>query len=186
TAVSAERRMVNIIKRAQYLCEAGENLNCSEGLTIFLKQCHTLADFSGSKNQLLETFGSLDDNDIWGALKLWRNHPDEILSGLCNRLLLRELFQIRLTPDPIRKAEIEKIRTQVYKSFGILRKDASYLFSFGKVSNEAYVTGGKAIHILTKDGSILDIAHASDLPTIKAISKIVQKNYLCWPKNIYL
>jgi hypothetical protein len=100
--------------------------------------------------------------------------------------LLRELFQIRLTPEPIRKAEIEKIRNQVYKSFGLLQKDASYLFSFGKVSNEAYVTGGKAIHILTKQGNILDIAHASDLPTIKAISKIVEKNYLCWPKNIYL
>jgi HD superfamily phosphohydrolase len=186
TAVSAERMMVNIIKRAQYLCEAGENLNCSEALNVFLKQCHTLADFSGNKNQLLDTFGALDDNDIWGALKIWRDHSDEILSGLCNRLLLRELFQIRLTPEPIRKAEIEKIRNQVYKSFGLLQKDASYLFSFGKVSNEAYVTGGKAIHILTKQGNILDIAHASDLPTIKAISKIVEKNYLCWPKNIYL
>ncbi|MBS1556741.1 MAG: HD domain-containing protein [Bacteroidetes bacterium] len=186
TSVSAERMMVNIIKRAQYICQAGEELQCSDGLQMLLKNNHTLADFSGNKNSLLEVFGQLDDNDIWGALKLWRDHRDEILSGLCNRLLMRELFQIRLTADPIRKSEIEKIRLQVHKSFGILRKDASYLFSFGTVSNEAYVTGGQAINILTKQGEVVDIAQASDLPTIKAISKIVEKNYLCWPKNLYL
>jgi hypothetical protein len=54
------------------------------------------------------------------------------------------------------------------------------------VSNEAYVAGGKSINILTKQGKVIDIASASDLPTIKAISKIVKKNYLCWPKNISL
>jgi hypothetical protein len=37
-----------------------------------------------------------------------------------------------------------------------------------------------------KSGELLDIAHASDLPNIKAISKIVKKNYLCWPKNVSL
>jgi hypothetical protein len=37
-----------------------------------------------------------------------------------------------------------------------------------------------------KSGEVLDIAHASDLPSIKAISKIVKKNYLCWPKNVSL
>jgi hypothetical protein len=40
--------------------------------------------------------------------------------------------------------------------------------------------------VLTKAGELVDIAIASDLPTIKAISKIVEKNYLCWPKNLYL
>lgn len=186
TSVSAERMLVNIIKRAQYLCEAGEELSASEPLKVFLKKSYSLSDFSGNKNTLLETFGQLDDNDIWGALKLWRDHRDEILSGLCNRLLLRELFQINLTPEPIRKSEIEKVREQVHKAFGILRKDANYLFSFGTVSNEAYVTGGQPIHVLTKSGEVMDIAQASDLPTIKAISKIVEKNYLCWPKNLYL
>lgn len=186
TSVSAERMLMNIVKRAQYLYEAGEDLPASEALKIFLKTKHTLSDFSGNKNKLLETFGQLDDNDIWGALKLWRDHRDEILSGLCNRLLLRELFQIRLTPEPIRKVEIEKVREQIHKSFAILRKDANYLFSFGTVSNEAYVTAGQPIHVLTKAGELVDIAIASDLPTIKAISKIVEKNYLCWPKNLYL
>ena len=185
TSVSAERMLVNIIKRAQYLFDAGEDLMASEALKVFLKQHPTISEFTDS-SRLLDTFGQLDDNDIWGAIKLWRDHRDEILSGLCNRLLMRELFQINLTIEPIRKSEIEKVREQIHKAFGILRKDANYLFSHGSVSNEAYVTGGKPINVLTKSGLVVDIAQASDLPSIKAISKIVEKNYLCWPKNISL
>jgi uncharacterized protein len=185
TAVSAERMMVNIIRRAQYLFHAGEKLIASDALKVFLKQNHTISEFT-DKSILLETFGQLDDNDIWGALKLWRDHPDEILSGLCNRLLLRELFQINLRVEPIKKMEIEKVRQDIHQVFGVLRKDANYLFSFGSVSNEAYVTGGQPINVLMKTGQVVDIAHASDLPSIKAISKIVEKNYLCWPKNISL
>ncbi|HYG18435.1 MAG TPA: phosphohydrolase, partial [Ohtaekwangia sp.] len=60
-----------------------------------------------------------------------------------------------------------------------------YLFSHGVVTNEAY-TVGKQINILMRSGALLDIAQASDLPNIHAISKIVKKNYLCWPKNVYL
>ena len=185
TAVSAERMLVNIIRRAQYLFHAGEQLIASEALKVFLKQNYTISEFTEKLN-LLETFGQLDDNDIWGALKIWRDHPDEILSGLCNRLLMRELFQISLRMEPIKKIEIEKIREEIHQVFGVLRKDASYLFSYGSVSNEAYVTADQPINILTKAGQVIDIAQASDLPSIKAISKIVEKNYLCWPKNISL
>lgn len=185
TAVSAERMMVNIIRRAQYLVHAGEPLMASEALQLFLKQTYSLSEFT-EKSALLETFGQLDDNDVWGAIKLWRDHSDEILSGLCNRLLLRELFQISLRLEPIKKAEIEKVRHEVHQTFGVLRKDANYLFSYGSVSNEAYVTADQPINILTKSGHVIDIAQASDLPTIKAMSKIVEKSYLCWPKNIYL
>jgi hypothetical protein len=37
-----------------------------------------------------------------------------------------------------------------------------------------------------RSGEVLDIAQASELPNIKALSKIVKKNYLCWPKNVSL
>ncbi|MCX8489979.1 MAG: HD domain-containing protein [Cyclobacteriaceae bacterium] len=185
TSVSAERMLVNLIRRAQYLFNAGDSLPASEPLKLFLKQNYSLSEFS-TQPDLLETFGQLDDSDIWGAIKLWRDHKDEILSGLCNRLLIRELFQISLRVDSIKKTEIEKVRQAVHQSFGILRKDANYLFSYGTVSNEAYVTGGQPINILTKTGQVVDVVEASDLPTIKAMSKIVEKNYLCWPKNIYL
>jgi HD superfamily phosphohydrolase len=185
TALSGERMLVNIIKRAQYLIQAGENLPASDALTCLLKIDYRIEDFTHSK-ELLDMFGQLDDHDIWGALKLWRNHADAILAGLCNRLLQRELFQIVLSSGPIRRSEVEKVRQEIRQVYGILQKDTQYLYSYGTVSNEAYVSGGKSINMLLRSGEVTDIAHASDLPSIKAISKIVEKSYLCWPKNISL
>lgn len=185
TALSAERMLVNIIRRAQYLLQAGEHLPASEALTCLLKRDYRIEDFTNDK-ELLDLFGQLDDHDIWGAIKLWRNLPDAILSGLCNRLLQRELFQIVISANPIKKSEVVKVRQGISQVFGVLQKDTQYLYSYGTVSNEAYISGGKSINILTRSGDVLDIAHASDLASIKAISKIVEKNYLCWPKNISL
>lgn len=185
TALSAERMMVNIIRRAQYLLKAGEDLPATEALKNFLIKDYQLSDFNENAD-LLDLFGQMDDNDIWGAIKMWRNNSDAILSGLCNRLLQRELFQVVLSADPIKKSIVEKVRKEIRQIYGILNKDTNYLYSLGTVSNEAYVSGGKSINILTKKGEVVDIAHASDLPSIKAISKIVEKNYLCWPKNVSL
>jgi len=185
TALGAERMMVNIIRRARYLLKAGEDLHATEVLKSFLLNDYQLADFN-ENSELLDLFGQMDDNDIWGAIKIWRSHSDAILSGLCNRLVQRELFQVVLSTDPIKKSIVEKVRQEIYQIYGILRKDTNYLYSLGTVSNEAYVSGGKSINILTKKGEVIDIALASDLPSIKAISKIVEKNYLCWPKNVSL
>jgi hypothetical protein len=185
TALSAERMIVNIIRRAQYLLRAGENLAASPALKDLLTNTYTIEDFS-QRPELLDAFGQMDDHDVWGAMKFWRNHPDPILSGLCNRLMVRELFQIILSADPIRKSMVERVRQEIHQAYGILRNETNYLYSYGTVTNEAYVSGGKSINILTKHGEVIDIAHASDLPSIKAISKIVEKNYLCWPKNISL
>jgi hypothetical protein len=185
TTVSAERMIVNIIRRAQYLFLSGERLSCSDSLKIFLKNKYSIDDFS-EKPALLRAFGQLDDHDIWGGIKLWRSHPDTILSQLCEMLLHRNLFRIRLTLEPTKKSDIDKVRTGIAKTFHVLRGETNYLFSHGVVSNEAYVSDGQTIDVLTKSGEVLDIAHASDLPSIKAISKIVKKNYLCWPKNVSL
>jgi HD superfamily phosphohydrolase len=185
TAVSVERMVVNLVRRSQYLSQAGEKINGSDALLWFLKNKFSLSEFTHHP-EALETFGQLDDNDIWGSIKLWRNHPDPILSGLCNRLLQRDLFQIQLTASPIKKSKIEKVRLEIHKSFGVLRNDANYLFAHGTVSNEAYISGGQSISILMKNGKVLDMEEASDLPTIQAMSKIVKKNYLCWPKNLPL
>jgi len=184
TSVSSERMLVNLTRRARALVHAGESVQASEPLQIFLSGDATLADFREDK-KLLDAYGTLDDHDIWGAMKFWRNHSDPILSTLANMILERELFQIQLSNEPIRKNSVEKIRQAISKRYGTLRAETAFLFSHGTVSNEAY-TDGQQINILMRSGELLDIAQASDLPNIKAISKIVKKNYLCWPKNVSL
>ncbi len=184
TTVSAERMVSNLIKRAQSLVKSGENLAASESLQLFLNHTYTIDSFKENQ-KVLKAFGLLDDHDIWGAIKYWQTHSDFILSTLAKMLLERNLFQIILSNDPISKTKVEEIRTGITKTFGILRAESSYFYSYGSVTNEAY-TEGQKINILTKGGELLDIAQASDLPNIKAISKIVKKNYLCWPKNVSL
>jgi HD superfamily phosphohydrolase len=184
TSVSAERMLVNIIKRAQALVRAGESLQCSDELRFFLANHVTLDDFKTNPSTL-SIYGRLDDNDIWGALKSWQNHSDMILALLSRMLLQRQLFKVRLSVEPIQKMDIEQIREAIMKQYNTFRSETAYLFAHGVVSNEAY-TEGHQINILMRNGKLLDIAQASDLPNIKAISKIVKKNYLCWPKNVSL
>jgi uncharacterized protein len=184
TTVSAERMVVNLIRRAQYLMKAGEAVPASEALTFFLQHAVTLQDFK-ENTATLNLFGKLDDQDIWGAIKFWINHDDFILSTLARMLYERELFQIVLSHEPVKKSQVENVRTGIINHYNTLRSESAYLFSYGSVTNEAY-TEGQKINVLMKSGEVLDIAQASDLPSIKAISKIVKKNYLCWPKNVYL
>jgi len=184
TTVAAERMIVNLIRRAAALTQAGGDVPASEGLHRFLRQTYTVERLR-EEPEALYAFGGLDDNDIWGAIKFWRHHPDRILSQLSGMLVERRLFQIRLSQEPIRKTAVEEIKTAIAQQYGLLRAEAANLFSNGYVTNEAYAEGQK-INILTREGKLLDIAQASDLPNIKAISKIVKKNYLCWPKDVSL
>jgi HD superfamily phosphohydrolase len=184
TSVSAERLMVNIIKRAQYLVKSGEKLTCTDALKMFLKHDYSLEDFR-DKPTVVQAYAELDDNDIWGGIKQWRAHSDPILSTLSGMLLRRNLFQIVISNDPL-KLKLEKVRSRVSSVYKTLRSDSSYFFSWGTLTNEAYVSDANNINILTRKGKLIDVANYSDLPNIKAISKIVKKNYLCWPKNVSL
>jgi HD superfamily phosphohydrolase len=183
TSVSAERLMVNIIRRAQYLEQSGNDLLCSNALKTFLVHNHTIEDFT-EKPSVLHAYSQLDDHDVWGAIKMWRDNDDAILSQLCNMLLERNLLQIRIG-GPI-KSNVEKVRHAIAAKYRTLRNDTSYFYSLGTLTNEAYVVEGQPIKVLMRSGKVLDIAQASDLPNITAISKIVKKDYLCWPKNVSL
>ncbi|MCS6973388.1 MAG: HD domain-containing protein [Cyclobacteriaceae bacterium] len=184
TTLSAERMVVNLIKRARLLARAGEKVPASDALLYFLKSELNSETFI-QQPDFTEVYGCLDDNDIFGAIKLWNNHSDIILRTLSRMLSERRLFQIILQQEPIPKARIEQVRNGIIQQYKTLRADAAYLFSTGVVTNEAYAEGQK-INILTAEGKPVDIAQASDLPTIKALTKIVKKNYLCWPKNVSL
>jgi HD superfamily phosphohydrolase len=184
TTVSAESMLVNTVRRAQALVRSGEDIQMSNVLKLFLTNQFSLTDL-GENPKLLHAFGQLDDNDIWGAIKNWKDSGDKILSLLSQMLLERKLFQIILSNDPIKKNLVEEIKTSIIKKYKTLLAESPYLFAYGTVTNEAYAQG-QQINILTKSGELLDIAQASDLPNIKVISKIVKKNYLCWPKDVSL
>ncbi|MCA6073873.1 HD domain-containing protein [Fulvivirga sedimenti] len=185
TSVSAEKMLINLITRAKELVENGTDLPASPALGRFLKYRYQITDFQQDQ-ELLQTYGKLDDSDIWGAIKYWQDNPDKILSMLSRMLLERRLFGIQLTNDPISKEELKQLRHRIAEKYGLYRSESRYLMSHGDVTNKAYIAEGQKINILTKKGKVLDIAEAADLPNITAMSKIVKKYYLCSPKNVSL
>ncbi len=183
TSVSAERMLIETIKRARKLTEQGIDLPATPAFKFFLERKITVEDFLEDPD-IIEVFALLDDNDIWGALKFWSTHEDNVLSLLSEMLLNRQLFQISLDNEEHASKHIDQLVRSVANRYELNEEEAKYFVGKGKISNSAYVSKGQSINILTKSGKIVDVAQATDLPNIKAMSKIVTKYYLCWPKSI--
>jgi HD superfamily phosphohydrolase len=183
--VSAEKMMIQIIRRAKYLTQNGEKLFASPPLEIFLENNVEFKDFE-KKPKTLQAFLDLDDYDVWGAIKAWANQKDEVLAILCKSLLQRKLFKVQLSNEETDQKTIQKIKNEITQQTPLKSSEISYFILKGTISNAAYISKGEKINILMKNGKIIDVAHASDLPNIKALSKIVRKHYLCWPKSLYL
>ncbi|MFY0601894.1 MAG: HD domain-containing protein [Cyclobacteriaceae bacterium] len=183
TAVAAESMLVSLIKRAKMLTQTAQPVPSTPALAIFLEQEISANDFFEDQD-LLEVFVQLDDTDIWGSIKQWVSHEDLILRSLSNDLLSRRLFKIILSNEEIDQALISEIEAKLVTQ-GIKEADLPFLIQKGAISNSAYVVKDESIDILMKNGEIVDVAKASDLPNITVMSRIVKKNYISFPKNSY-
>ncbi len=184
TSLCAEAMLMQIFRRARELTEVGTSLSASEDLLYFLENESTLSDFTNDP-ELLQTFTRLDDYDIWSALKSWARHTDTVLSTLCQGLLNRRLFKIQFLAAPPTDELLQALRLQLLAQ-GFSEQNLSYFLVEGQTTNSAYVTGEDQIKVKMKNGDVLDIVDASELPTITALSKIVRKYYVCWAKTVSL
>jgi hypothetical protein len=66
--------------------------------------------------------------------------------------------------------------------FGISIHDAKYFLGEEIVSTDTYSPEDDNINILFKDGTIKDIADASDMLNITVLTKKVEKYYFCYFK----
>lgn len=184
TTVSAEKMLINLIKRGKFVQQAGTKLAGTDEFTHFLEYDYSLEDFKNS-DTLLSMFLALDDFDIWGAIKLWKNNDDFVIKNISQMFLHRNLFKITLSNDAFSDEGLEGIREKTLKNLNVSESDLPYFFNHGSISNHAYVAKERIL-ILTKKGQIIDLAQAADLPNIKAMSKIVKKHYVCRAKNLTL
>jgi len=130
----------------------------------------------------LENFAMLDDSDIICAIKVWSTHSDVVLSTLCKAFTDRRLFKVEIVPEPI---SIEKRQAQLklyVEHFGVSTKEATYFLGEEIVSTDTYTPQDDNINILYKDGTIKDIADASDMLNITVLTKKVEKHYFCYFK----
>jgi uncharacterized protein len=184
TSICAETMLIQAIKRARELLIEGQAIFASPDLTVFLKQNITIEDFEVNPTYL-HAFTKLDDYDIWSCVKMWTKHPDLILSTICQLLLDRKLYKIQFQDEPFTDAQLDEIKQKLTKQ-NIPKNWHKYTLIQGVSSNAAYISSKQGILIKMKDGSVKDIADASDLPTIKALSNIVRKYYICWSKHLTL
>lgn len=190
TTVSTEQMLTQAIRRARFLAQRGTEVFASPALSLFLKNEVNLSLFKNDKT-FLKAFVRLDDYDVWGAIKIWTEHEDKVLAELSKMLINRKLFRVKLEneriPLDLKKQTYEQIKSQLkLADRAVKENEIDYFLSYGVITNSAYFSDEQKILILKKNGQILDVAHASDLPNIKALTKMVKKYYLCYPKNIIL
>jgi hypothetical protein len=185
TAIAAETMLIQILRRAKTLIHEGKKLTCTSALMTFLKKDYTWEEFS-TTDKLWLAFTDLDDHDVWAAIKEWKHATDPILSRLCSDFLARRLFTCKLGTQPIPKSKRTELAQEITQRLKINEEELSYFVVEGTTSNSAYVQGDNTIKIVDKQGQVVELAEASDLPTIQALSKIVKKYYFCCPKSVYL
>lgn len=187
TTVAAEKMLMNLISRAKKLAHSGKLGHLTnDSLNYFLLKDIDKKDLVNNE-KLISNFTDIDDNDIWWAIKIWRQENDKILSELSNGLLSRNLFKIKLSNTPISENDLKRLTTLITRKYNLQNEnEAEFLFSSGSLYNSAYIPHRQEIRIMDKHGDVKGIKEMSDLPNISSLSKIVKKYYLCCPKNVSL
>ena len=181
TSLVAEQVLVKVLKRAKYLTESGQVLQASKALSYFLKKKNAEGVFD---QEALEVFSNLDDYDIISAMKSWCDADDFVLSTLCKIIIDRKLPRIKIKKKPFKKEFIQEERERVKAHFDITDEEVDYFVFTGTLTNQAYTLKKEAINILTKKGKVIDVISASDQLSLKALSKVITKNYICYPKHL--
>jgi hypothetical protein len=181
TSVAAEKMLMNILKRAKELASQGVELFATPALRYFLYKDVSWIDFQNN-GEGLKYFVLLDDSDFFSAIKVWADHPDKILSLLCQSFMNRRLFKVEIKTVPTSDEIIAVKREEYSLKLGISENDASYLLGDERVSTDTYSPEDESIQILMKDGSIQDIAVASDMLNIEVLTKKVEKYFFCYFK----
>lgn len=185
TVLGAEQLLLKILERAQELARNGEELFATPAFRFFLKNRVKKSDFR-ENSKVLDTFAELDDHDIMTSIKTWVSNKDQTLSILCEHMMRRRLFKTIIADEPFESDQIDQLRKKAAKYYQIPEEESQYFVFSNSIANAAYAPRkGININILMKDHSLQDIAEASDHYNISALSKPVEKYFLCYPAFLH-
>lgn len=181
TSVAYERMLISTLLRAKELASLGVELFASPALYFFLYNDINHTEFYNNP-ACLENFIQLDDNDIWTALKVWSGHPDKVLSTLSLGMINRHIFKVEISSEPVSEDRIKELTLQISQQLGITLSEAGYFISTPSIERNMYDPADDSIDIIYKDGTIKNIAEASDMLNISLLSKKIKKYYLCYQR----
>ena len=84
--------------------------------------------------------------------------------------------------ESIQQEQLETLREKLSTQFGISYNDTQYLLSVDTIRKDMYDVNDDHISILYKDGTIKDIAEASEILNVSLLSKKIVKYYLCYQR----
>mgnify|MGYP000820335309 FL=1 len=181
TSVAYERMLISTLLRAKELASQGVELFASPALHFFLYNDINHTEFHNNPD-CLENFIQLDDNDIWTALKVWSTHTDKVLSTLSMGMINRNIFKVEISSEPISEDRKKELTLQISQQLDIPLSEANYFVSTPSIEKNMYDPADDSIDIIYNDGTIKNIAEASDMLNISLLSKKVKKYYLCYQR----
>ena len=192
TSVAAEQHLIKILSRAKELAR-GENrssvrpdapspLFCSPALHYFLYNHISFDDFS-LNSEALNQYALLDDTDVLSAIKAWISSGDKVLSALSESFVNRRLFRGELLTQPLTEAEKNALNKEYAEALQISEQEAQYCWSEHISTSNTYSEKADSIDILYSDGTVRDIAEASEILDLEALTRKPIKRYLFKYRN---
>ena len=190
TSVAAEQHLIKILSRAKELArelvesrkttplkDKSQELFCSPALRYFLYQPVTFDMFSPT-SEALEQYALLDDTDVLSAIKAWTSSEDKVLSALSTSFINRRLFRGELLDAPLTEAQKEALNKEYAQYLGVSEQEAAYCWSEHVSTSNTYSEKADTIDILYSDGTVRDIAEASEILDLEALTRKPTKRYL--------
>ena len=181
TSVAAEHVMINALLRAKQLARQGMELFTSPALRFFLYHDIDRKEFVRNP-ECLQHYLTLDDNDIWSAMKVWCDHPDPILSLLSRDFVNRNIFKVETSDEPFSDEHRQEKLQELAQRYHVTPDEANYLISDIEVGKDMYSLDDDQIEIRFNDGTTRDIIEASDMLNTSLASKKVRKHYFCYQR----
>lgn len=189
TSVAAEHVMINALKRAKQLAKQElstvnpqlSTLFASPALRFFLYNDIDRQTFF-SQPECLQNYLTLDDNDIWSAMKVWCNHPDPILSLLSRDFINRNIFKVEMSDEPVSEERKQQKLQELAGHYHVSTDDANYLITNIEVGKDMYSLDDDQIEIRFNDGTTRDLTEASDMLSTSLATKKIRKHYFCYQR----
>ncbi|WP_343700040.1 HD domain-containing protein [Chitinophaga sp.] len=181
TVLAAENMLVKVLHRAKHLALGGAELFASPALQYFLYNRIGRGEFEEDEECLFQ-FCQLDDYDVMGAIKVWTQHPDKVLSLLCQWLVNRRLFKVTLGNEPSDPELVANLKEKVKKRWELTDGEADYFVFTDTASLRAYDASDEKINILFKDGTVRDISSIDNALVSHTLARPIKKFYICHPK----
>lgn len=181
TTVSTEQMLIQVIRRAKELTRAGVEVPATPALGLLLREKANRTGFL-SDSRFLKAFAALDDFDVWGGVKYWAGHDDPVLSRISQMLLERRLFRAELSMERLPQARWAEMRDRIQTAWGLSEEQTGYFCTQGSISNAGYLAGKQPILVRLKNGQVVQLAEALDIPDLDGLSRIVTKYFICYAR----